>query len=229
MAAHKLPAVGSFWERHERLVLEVFLRALESLEKHSELPTAENDLSDLLAVATRKAAFDLGLDYPPKREVPIQPVGDNDIGGPASGKRPDFTCEVRDIAATSSRNAWLDYHIECKCLGEPSSQSWIYNRNYVNRGIRRFLDPEHRYGEGAPSGAMIGYVLSMSFGEILEDVNGYLGEPWDLGSAPPIHFPNTQPGGIAQTSQSLARARFLPRQFTLRHLWVDLRKEPNPQ
>ncbi len=145
------------------------------------------------------------------------------IDDTGAGKRPDFTSEIRDLAATAPTAAWLYYHVECKCLGQPSSATWIYNKNYVEKGIRRFLDPEHGYGERAFSGAMIGYVLSMSFEEILEDVNGHLGEPSELGAAPPIYFPGSCRDGIARTSQVLDRARVDPRSFTLWHLWVDLR------
>ncbi len=238
MAARKLPPVQSFWDRHERILLEVFVVALESLRECGNLPVwsasssstrIEDDLSDRLALAAREATFALGLDYPPKRELPRQPESEADLGTPGVGKRPDFTCEVRDTAPTSSTDAWLYYHVECKCLGEPSSASWIYNRNYVSRGILRFLAPEHGYGERTPSGAMIGYVLSMSFAQILEEVNAKLDEPRNLGSAPPIRFPDTRPGGIARTTQVLDRVRVAPRHFTLRHMWVDLREEANPQ
>ena len=224
MAARELPGSRSFWARHERLLLKVFLLALESLRKCDDLPKAEDDLSDRLAVTSRKAAFALGLDYPPKRELPRQPESETDIDDSGAGKRPDFTCEVRDIAATRSADAWLYFHVECKCLGEPPSRTWIYNKNYVDKGIRRFLDPEHGYGERASSGVMIGYVLSMSFERILEEVNTYLGEPTEFGSAPLIRFPNARPGGIARTAQMLDRLRVAPRRFALRHMWVDLRE-----
>ncbi len=237
MAARELPAVRSFWERHERLLLDVFLLALESLRRRGDLPTrpvsssstrVEDDLSKRLAVELREATFDLGLDHPPKWELPRPPKSDAGLDGPGVGKRPDFTCEVRDIAATSSADAWLYYHIECKCLGEPPSRTWIYNENYVKEGIRRYLDPEYGYGERAPSGAMIGYVLSMTFEKILKEVNAFLGAPSDLGSVPPIRFPSTRSGEIARVAQMLDRGRVVPRRFTLRHLWVDLREESSP-
>ncbi len=224
MAALELPSARSFWVRHERLLLDVFLLALQKLREYSDLPKSEDDISDRLAVAAREATFALGLDYPPKRELPRQPESARGLDATGVGKRPDFTCEVRDTAAANSTEAWLDYHVECKCLGEPSSRTWVFNRNYVDRGIRRFLDPVHGYGERASSGVMIGYVLSMRFEEILEEVNAYLRELWDLGIVPSISFSHTLSGGVAKTDQMLDRARVAPRPFALRHMWVDLRQ-----
>ncbi len=223
MAARELPPVRRFWARHERRLLEVFQRALQTLQGYSDLPNDENEISKHLTVAVREAAHTLGLDYPPKWELPRQADSEAGVDNTGVGKRPDFTCEVRDIAATSSTEAWLYYHVECKCLGEPSSRTWIYNKNYVDKGIRRFLDPEYGYGEGVSSGAMIGYVLSMNFARIREEVNGHLDEPYAFGFARPIRIPDTRKGGIAKTDQALDRARVLPRRFILRHLWVDLR------
>jgi hypothetical protein len=149
--------------------------------------------------------------------------------GPGKGKRPDFTCEIRNPTPIGYADAWLYYHVECKCLGEPSSKRWVYNKNYVKKGIHRFPDTEYGYGERSPSGAMIGYVLSMSFEQILEEVNGYL-ESSELGSALPIRFTESRRDGTARTSQVLDRARVHPGHFTLRHMWVDLRRHyPRPQ
>ena len=35
----------------------------------------------------------------------------------------------------------MQFVVECKRLGIPSSQKWILNENYVNHGVRRFVDP----------------------------------------------------------------------------------------
>lgn len=223
MATRELPAGRSLWEKHERLLLDVFAFALENLRSRKDLPKRENEISIHLAVEARRAAFELGLEHPPQHELPRQPVSEKELGGLGTRKRPDFTYEIRDPAAASSINSWLYYHIECKCLGEPSSKAWTLNKNYVDKGVRRFLDPEHGYGERASSGAMIGYVLSMSFDPILGEVNRHLGVLSELGSAAPIYFSEVGRDQTARASQVLDRLRVLPRDFVLRHLWIDLR------
>jgi hypothetical protein len=224
VAARSLPAAAALWAEHERLLLEVFTRALRKLQASTDLASNEEGISDRLEDAAREATFVLKLDYPPKRELPRQRVSDTESDGPGSRKRPDFTCEIRDLAATSSAEAWLYYHVECKCLGKPPSRNWVYNRNYVTKGIYRFLDSEFGYGERAFTGAMIGYVLSMSFDEILVEVNGHLGDPSALGATPPIRFLEPCHDGLATADQVLDRVLVRPRHFVLRHMWVDLRR-----
>ena len=70
---------------------------------------------------------------------------------------------------------------------------------------------------------MVGYVLSMSFGDILAEVNDAVDAmPFP---APRLAFPEADfpSEGIARTSQQLERQHVQPRNFDLAHLWVDLR------
>jgi hypothetical protein len=70
---------------------------------------------------------------------------------------------------------------------------------------------------------MIGYILSMSQGKILDEVNGDLEAVADFGSAPPLSFREDDEADVAQTDQPLERPQVVPRDFVLRHFWVDLR------
>lgn len=209
MPIHRLPTPPDLWACCERENLEIFHLALQRLQTLDLLSDDENEISKHLRDLLRDLAFEHGLDYPPKHELPQQAPSGQD-------KRPDFTCEVRNPSARSADKGWLYFVVECKCLGRTRRDS----RNYVREGIRRFLDPGYRYGENAPSGAMVAYVMSPSNGEILEDLNNTLEEIASLGSVPPISFRNPE-AAIAEAAQALGRACVSPRDFMLRHLWAD--------
>jgi len=114
----------------------------------------------------------------------------------------------------------LFFALECKRLGRPSSPGWVLNENYTNHGVVRFVDPDWGYGEGAASGAMIGYLQTMSPDETLEEVNGYA-EKVDV---PAIEREADEwiDRGVTRLNQTLDR-KVSPSLFRLRHLWVDLR------
>ncbi len=64
----------------------------------------------------------------------------------------------------------------------------------------------------------------MNLKTILDEVNRYLASnmKYDL---PHIRFPENRFGknGVASSSQEILRLSVLPRDFVLRHLWVDIR------
>tara|TARA_B100000959_G_C14991455_1_gene628091 strand:+ start:2638 stop:3237 length:600 start_codon:yes stop_codon:yes gene_type:complete len=199
------------------------------LREEPNLPDDEDDISEVLALKTRQANFSLnqknrGLSFPPEWEKPIQPASKANIGQNKKKKKPDFSCPFRNDSAQNFEEAWLDYHIECKRLGKPSSPSWILNRNYVENGIVRFLDPQHRYGKGAKSGAMIGYVQNMDTESILKEINETIqGSTKYKISLITFSGNGFDEKGITKTSQKFSRKHVLPSLFHLRHIWVDLR------
>ncbi|MCP4157891.1 MAG: hypothetical protein GY757_59830 [bacterium] len=158
-------------------------------------------------------------------EAPIQPVTGNDLKGKKS-KRPDFTCYYFNAHANSPEQQEIPFHVECKRLGCPGakSPSWKFNDNYVSKGIKRFDCASFNYGKGAPSGMMIGYIISMSPEAIVCDVNGYQKE--HLSHFPDIEF-NFDVKAVFQGLQEIERLHVSPVQFELIHLWVDLRKNSN--
>ncbi len=226
-----IPSPRKMWEKHEGLVLEVFILALELLRDGDDLPVDEDSISEKLAWKSRKANFRLnrkgrGLPFPPDWEKPRQPTSKMELGRSKKKKRPDFTCPFRNNMARNDKDAYLDYHIECKRLGKPSSPRWNFNRNYVTKGIFRFLDPVHGYGEGARSGAMIGYIQSMNLKDILQEVNSAARSNAHH-NIPRIRFHEDgfDEKGIAMSMQELTRKYLLPSSFQIRHVWVDLRQK----
>ncbi|MCK5157466.1 MAG: hypothetical protein KAQ69_13640 [Spirochaetales bacterium] len=80
--------------------------------------------------------------------------------------------------------------------------------------------PKSRYGQNgkrAPSGMMIGYIVSMESTVILGKVNKYL----SADKFPLLSFSFTQK--IISYEQELIRKHVKPERFKLIHLWVNLK------
>lgn len=225
----KLPSPQNLWARYEQMVLEVFSLSLQALRSEVNLPIDEDPISAVLALKTREVNFSLnkkgrGLPFPPNWEKPIPPLSRKDLGLGKKKKRPDFTCPFRNHAVQTHEKAYLDYHIECKRLGAPTSPNWDLNKNYVLKGIIRFSNSDYGYGQGTASGAMIGYVQNMDLDSILGEVNTCIKRNKKL-QLPLIDFSQASfdNQGLANTSQKLKRKTHSPSSFDLRHLWIDLR------
>lgn len=85
----------------------------------------------------------------------------------------------------------------------------------------RYIKEEHGYGKFTSSGAMIGYVESMEFAEILTEINQCAKEERITSIGTPVN--GWQKNGISILHQTLDRPQVEPSPFDLRHLWVDLR------
>ena len=214
------------WSRHERAVLEVFCRALERLENAPErLPEDEAELNRKLFFLAKKENHNLrqagrGLSSTPFPDSPNLPLEEDPKSRSRESKRPDFQCGLIDDQTGKD----LIYAIECKRLGHPSSPRWVLNKNYTSDGVRRFIDPDYGYGEGATSGAMIGYLQSMPPETVLQEVNEFAAQA----DVPAIQRATGQwiDRGVSRLDQMLAR-RVWPSPFALTHLWVDLRHRYN--
>ena len=94
------------------------------------------------------------------------------------------------------------------------------NSNYIMHGVLRFIRHEHGYSKGDRSAAMVGYIQSMRFEDILSEVNAV------ANSIPITTITASATGwqvrGISSLHQVLLRP-FPVSPFTLQHLWIDLR------
>lgn len=208
------------WGRHERSVLEVFQFALLRLEAESGLPEKEDELNRKLLFHARSENYRLvregrGCRSNVYYECANQPVAEDKDRAGRERKRPDFMCGLVDAQAETD----LFFALECKRLGRASSSGWILNENYTNHGVRRFVEPSWGYGEGATSGAMIGYLQTMPPNTTLQEVNAYAREH----NVPAI---STESKGwndrsVTRLEQVLDR-QVSPSPFKLRHLWMDL-------
>jgi len=223
VARRNLPI--DLWRRHESLYIEVFSLALEELSGRASVDGDENAISESLCPTLHKVCFNMFRDgrgevREPACEHPIQPILDEELTGGKKRKRPDFTCSCYNRFASGPDEYKIPFHIECKLLGNPTSPSWILNKNYVVEGMKRFDCPKHEYGKRASSGMMIGYIISLSPDDIVIQVNGY--KKRHLASFPDITFTRNR-GHVQQAKQSIIRRHVAPANFHLTHIWADLR------
>lgn len=216
---------GQLWQNHERRVLCIFKRALELLQDDPDLDACEDELNRKLLFCVREANAELGsrnegLEWPVVYEANNQPDLADETRAAREDKRPDFQWGVTDHTESDPRRQDKFFVIECKRLGKPTSSSWVFNRNYVQHGILRFVNKDHGYGKSAPSGAMVGYIRDMGADQVLTEVNQHA----TTTGLNELDLSNNgwNAGGASRLDNVLDRLDVSPSPFKLRHLWVDL-------
>ena len=225
MARRPLSSFITLWNRHILLYSEVFATALRELTKSASVSGDEDAISEILCSILNRVCFKLGKSrnqelQTPYWETPIQPVTGDELKGGKIKKRPDFTCKFINPWAASPEKYEISLHIECKLLGNPTSATWILNKNYVKNGIKRFDSKIHEYGKRADSGMMIGYIIGMTPQEIESEVNDYQKKHASEYTDIKFFFDTTT---LFKTRQDIKRKNVMPARFELIHLWVDLR------
>jgi len=219
--ARRVGAVKTFialWQCHEKLYYSIFYEALKRLEIDDDRRKNEDAISEALCPVLYDVCFEHSQDVIiPDWEKPIQPVLKEELKGGKVRKRPDFSCNLINSSPDCTRETYLiPFHVECKRLGDTAG-SWNLNKNYVTNGIKRFDCKSHEYSKRAPSGMMVGYIVSMEPTLILEKVNNYLPDKLQkLGFA----FKKK----VVTCEQKLMRKEVKPEEFKLIHLWTELRK-----
>lgn len=224
MKQPSLSALAS-WEDHEQRVLEVVGLALADLQTAEPLPTQEPALNRELHFSLRRVNVRLlrqgrGVQSPFVWEAQNQPLIDDEMRAAREDMRPDFQCGFVNLQEGDDDRASMFFTIECKRLGTQVGR-WILNVNYVEKGVVRFVTEEHGYGKATPSGAMVGYVQSLEFDDVLAEVNVAI----QRRSLPLIVLavPGWKARAVTRLDHRLIRPESLVSPFDLRHLWVDLR------
>jgi hypothetical protein len=213
------------WGNHENRVMEVCTAALNLLCREDGLSSEEVDINRKLYFLIHRAsralhAKNMGLPSPPSFDASNCPDADDEDRATREGTRPDFSFGFYDDQEADPDKSAKFFVVECKRLGLPSG-SWIFNKNYIRRGVNRFIDPESGYGKSVRSSAMIGYVQSMVPSEILAEVN----RECEQNQLPVINLSGEwKEGAVSQLEQLLTRLQISPRLFRLHHIWVDLRQ-----
>lgn len=225
MARRSLPEFAFLWQQHESIYLTIFIQALHMLSDKQTITGDENAISKTLCpfltfccrVESRLSNRDIST---PIWEAPIAPASEDELSSENEPKRPDFTCKLCNPYASTAEEYEISFHVECKLLGNPTSPTWILNKNYVSNGIMRFDSPDHEYGKRSSSGLMIGYMIDMPPEQILNEVNNHQAGKCPHNEA--ITFDFTQES-VHRSYQYLQRVNLKPNDFKLTHLWVDLR------
>jgi len=222
MARRSLPVFASLWQRHETIYCEVFFMSLQKLA-NGVVSGDENSISKTLCPILNCVCFTLSQSQnkevrTPTWEGPIQPVSEDELE--IEPKRPDFTCKLSNPYAASAEEHEIPLHVECKCLGFPTSPSWKLNENYVIKGMKRFDCSSHEYGKRASSGIMIGYIIDMEPTEILKEVNHYKQKHLSYFTDISIVIEKAK---VFRNRHNVKRKYVSPKEFDLTHIWVDLR------
>ena len=118
---------------------------------HKAVRSGEDDVTVVVSQGqNRPAASDL---EPAERET----------------KRPDFYWTHVDPLTDNPDDAFQDFTVECKRLSD--QRAAYYAREYVKEGIARFTKNRHGYGNGAKSGAMVGYLQYIRIDDAIARVN----------------------------------------------------------
>jgi len=221
----RLPSPEHLWERHEALVLKVFMIALVKLQEETNLPEDEPTLNELLYTLVHDSWCKLLQNEKPiwslSRNTENPPRTTDEIGQEWTRKRPDFRWTLSDPLERNPQKATKDYVIECKRLRTRTNRNFI--NEYVVKGIIRFLTKEHKYGNGTVSGAMIGYIQNMKHKEALEHVNAVILKTKEF-AIPVINFTKNRQiiNRIKKGNHILNRKQVNPSIFNLRHIWIEV-------
>jgi hypothetical protein len=159
-------------------------------------------------------ASDDWFDYPPSYETRNPPTPDTEDSA-SERKVPDICWGYLDHEEPDPRRSARNFVIECKRLGSSTPSGWVFNVRYVTDGVQRFIDPDWRYGKDVASGAMVGYIESMTADDILAEVNTAAVDS----RIPPIrHLTAAAP--LHELDHVLART-FRVNPFRLIHLWIE--------
>lgn len=216
------------WERHVNLVLKVLLRALSILQAEAHPDESEIDLNRQLYFCLLRANRELyestgeAFDHQPTPEAKNPPDPDDEQRAKRENKSPDFLWGFIDHSAPDATRGARNFYIECKRLGKPKRSDWPFNKNYIQHGVLRFVTKEHAYAKGEKAAAMVGYIESMDFDDILGEVNKAASDA----SVPNLDGPlgGWQISGTSSLYHHLIRP-FKISPFYLHHFWVDIRKE----
>jgi hypothetical protein len=205
--------------------MEVCTSALNLLCQEDGLAGQEVTINRKLYFLIHRAnrilhAKNMSLPSPPFFDANNCPDANDQERAAREDKRPDFSFGYYDDQEANPDKSAKFFVVECKRLGL-SSGSWAFNRNYINRGVNRFVRPECGYGKSVRSSAMIGYIQSMKPDDILAEVNGEA----EQNQLPLIRLSGVwNAGGVSRLEQVLTRLEILPRSLHLHHMWVDLRQ-----
>lgn len=212
---------SQLWRNREAKCLAIIDRALAILRGRNSLPESEVELNREFYFCLLEASRDL---YPDDEVAPVtegsnQPDPDDDARARREMKRPDFQWIYLDRYEPDPQRSSKQFVVECKRLGKPSRSDWVLNFNYIEHGIARFRHPDWAYAKRAGSGAMIGYLQTMTPPAILVEVNTECRSQ----SLPDLTPTSAwQSDGTTRLDQAFARS-FEVSPISLHHFWVDLR------
>lgn len=211
-----------FWKKFENSIIEIIELAIDLFKEKESLPRKEDDLNRTFFSCLIEANYLLqkenrGQPSAPMYEANNQPKFEEGKRTIREFKRPDFQWSIMDILEPDPLKSSKQFVLECKRLGLPNG-NWVFNENYVNHGIKRFVSKEHGYAYGVESSAMLGYVQDMDIYKILSEVNV------NIESINQKSLSETQKKDITLHLSHILKLEYSEDAVRLIHLWIDLRK-----
>lgn len=222
---------NDLWRNFENCILEVTKKAL--LKLRSKFPTIPektvygNKKEDILTHVLCESITEVLFETREKNEhcksrpffnAPNQPLKD-DLNSPHVLKKPDLQWSKHNELADCYEAYQITYSIECKLLGILKGRRLPYY--YYEEGIKRFISSDHRYADGFPSAAMLGYFLNDDFQVVLTEINGYLKA--DIIEEIILEDTDWQPESVTCLIHNIDKGIRSDFPIKLRHLWIDLR------
>lgn len=215
----------NLWQKHSTAVLAILQSALDLMADDSAVGRLEPEFNRALTLHFYEAMSlhrRQGMFVPgglPMMEARNQPTRRTQ-GTTSEEKIPDIQWGYQDDQVEAMDSARF-FHIECKRLGTPT-----LNALYVQKGIKRFIDPTWSYGKDVTDGAMVGYVEASDAIQIMTDVNEALAADANKASS------SFQIPPLTSTSSTNSRHEFyhvfgrpFPQSpFRLHHVWVEMRR-----
>jgi hypothetical protein len=215
------------WGNFKKHVIDLIIEALLMLRQRDDLVKSEFVLNRLFYLCLIEATYKL-TEADPTFNLPLPAYDGRNPPHPKDKRkakrednRPDIYWTLMDHEANYPD--WCrTFALEGKRLGEPTSRTWVLNRNYVTKGILRFFQEDKGYGKGCEVGAMVGYVQNKSFDEILDEVNLHI-TTYEQ-SIPLLTLPDDgwKHQGVSCLSHAFQRS-YIPLCFFLQHFWIDMK------
>lgn len=211
------------WRTREAKCIAIIERALVLFRQRDSFPEPEIELNRLFYFCLIAASREL---YPDDEVAPVteccnQPDLDDGARTRREQKRPDIQWIYLDRYESDPQKSSRQFVVECKRLGTPPRADWVLNLNYVEHGVARFRNPDWAYAKRAESGAMIGYMQSMTPPAILVAVNDECRNQ----ALPDVALTGAwTPAGTARLEHAFER-NFEISPIRLYHFWVDLRAQ----
>ena len=211
------------WDEFERRCLHLLREALVTLAAEPD-DTREIDLNRKLYFAITSVARQMtewGPFFPsPILESRSLPAAADVERAERESKMPDIYWAYTNNLPNDDDDANKKFVVECKRLTDPDD---VYGRRYVRHGIDRFVNVNHNYSKGMPSGAMVGYLQKVLVDDAIISVDTVTTQD----SIPPLVLHKRQDERCAELAHTLTRPTPEP-PLRLTHIWGRIGPVHNP-
>ncbi len=202
------------WTHWENGILSFLIEALGELSKVAIPTDDENTITDslhktVLTIKFKRDKITFGSIVRQTQNQPIYAVGVSE-NETSLRKKPDLLWVFNDENATTPEKSQRYFTIECKCLSTEEK-----DKDYVEKGVSRFILNDWGYGRNEKSGAMIGYIKQYDAGKHYICINKHN----SINNYPTI-IESSKLNAISKYIQSIEIREFEPKEFTLYHLWT---------